>query len=280
MTLRRMVWKHRLSSGVSLGLCLGLCAPAGLPGWGGASEALARPPSRSSDASDVRDPFVVATTALTADRSEKVRVQAALVLGRAGESRGAPFLIRALADRSPTVRAMAAQSLGYVGDEQARPPLEVAARDPHPLVKRHAAAALRTLSDRLTPSPVAVKAMGDKTRKASGELRDRMRRFVTAELRGFGKGGAGAAGYTVDGAIKTLSMSGRSDMVEVKCSVELVLSTGGRAIVMMSSGEAIVQRQRRQFRPVMRSSMELEALQHAVKGASDELRQHLAANVP
>jgi hypothetical protein len=49
---------------------------------------------------------------------------------------------------------------------------------------------------------------------------------------------------------------------------------------MMSSGEAIVQRQRRQFRPTMQQGMEQDALEHAVRGASEELRQHFAANAP
>ncbi len=225
-----------------------------------------------------RDPFTAATTAVLADRSEKVRVQAALVLGRARDPRAAPFLIRALGDRSPMVRAMAAKALGDIGDESARVPLEVAVAESNPLVRRHAAAALETLADRRASAAIAVKPMGDKTRKASVKLLERMRGFVTTELHGFGKRGPGP--YTVDGAIKTLSISGRSDLIEVRCGVELVLSTGGNAIVMMSSGEAVVQRQRRQFRPAMHPSMEVEALQHAVRGASEELRQHFAANGP
>lgn len=224
------------------------------------------------------DPFVGATTALLGDRSEKIRVQAALVLGRAGDQRAVPFLLRALADRSPLVRAVAATSLGHLGDPQARPALEVASRDPNPMVRRHAVAALETLAERQAALPIVVQAMGDKTHRASGELRERMRGFVRAELRGFEKRGAG--GYMVDGAIKSLSISGHSDLIEVKCAVELVLSTGGKAIVMMSSGEAIVQKPKRQFRTLMQPSMEVEALQHAVRGASDELRQHFAANGP
>jgi HEAT repeats len=224
-----------------------------------------------------RDPFVGATTAVVGDRSEKVRVQAALVLGRAGDGRAVPFLMRALSDPSPLVRAMAAQALGHIADSNARPSLEVAARDPSPIVRRHAAAALETLAERQAVSPIAVQPMGDKTHKASNELRELMRGFVAAELRGFGKV---AGGYTVDGAIKVLSTSSVTDPVEVKCGVELVLSTAGRAIVMMSSGEAIVQRERRRFRPGMQLSMEIEALRHAVRGASEELRQHFAANGP
>jgi hypothetical protein len=225
-----------------------------------------------------RDSWVGATTAVVSDHSEKVRVQAALVLGRVGDDRAVPFLIRALSDPSTLVRAMAAKSLGHIADGDSRPSLEVATRDPSPMVRRHAAAALQTLAERQATSGITVQSMGDKTRKASGELRQRMRDFVAAEVRGFGKLGAG--GYTVDGAIKVLSISNQSDPVEVKCGVELVLSTAGQSIVMMTSGEAIVQRQRRHFRLGMQPAMEIEALQHAVRGASEELRQHFATNVP
>lgn len=226
-----------------------------------------------------QDPFTSATQALAGDRSEKVRTQAALVLARTMDPRATPFLIQALNDPSPVVRAMAAQSLGDGGDDSARAPLATATGDVSPLVRRHAAAALRAIGERQAATIIEVKPMGDQTHKASDELRQHMRRFVAWELKSWKKRAPG--GYAVDGAIKTLSTSARSDLVEVKCAVQLVLSTGnGKAIVMMSSGEAIVQRQKRQFRPVMQRAMELDALENAVRGASDELRQHFAANGP
>ena len=234
--------------------------------------AAARGPAKPRD-------FGLATSALASERSEKVRVQAALVLGRAGDVRATPFLIRALSvDVSQTVRAMAAQSLGAVGDERARQPLEAAGADDSVMVRRHAAAALVTLNGRLSANSIAINAMGDRTRRASDQLRGRMREFVTAELRGFKNRTPG--GYRVDGAIKTLAVVSRGDTIEVKCGVELVLSTWGNAIVMMSTGEAIVERQRRQVRGSVQSAMEIEALEHAVRGACQELRAHFAANGP
>jgi len=47
--------------------------------------------------------------------SFKVRVQAALLLGKLGEKDGADALIKALADENTSVRAMAAQSLAVGG---------------------------------------------------------------------------------------------------------------------------------------------------------------------
>jgi hypothetical protein len=226
-----------------------------------------------------RDPFAVATAALVGNHSEKVRAQAALVLGRNHDSRATPYLIRALGDPSPAVRAMAAKVLGDLGDDVARAPLETAAGDKNPLVRRHAAAALEALTEHAADSTIAVKPMGDVTHKASPALRDQMRRFVATELQGFKKRAPG--GYAVDGSIKALGMSTHADQIEVRCAIELVLSTGrGSAIIMMSSGEAIVQRRKKQFRPAMQPQMEEEALEHAVRGASDGLRQHFAANGP
>ena len=223
-----------------------------------------------------RDDFAVATSDLLGARSEKIRTQAALVLGRRHEARAVPFLLRALADLSPVVRAMAAQALGELGDETARPGLEVAANDKSPFVRRHAAAALVALSANEAEAVVMVKSMGDRTNRASPELREHMRLVVSHELSGFKRHAPG--GLAVDGAIKTLAVSTRGDVVEVKCAVELILSTGrGNAIVMMTTGEAIVQRQKRHFRQALQSAMEQEALEHAVHGASDELRGHFTA---
>ena len=252
--------------------CIGILVSIAISGAQARTHARGRDPVK-------HDSFTSATQALAGDRSEKVRTQAALVLGHTLDSRATPFLIQALGDRSPVVRAMAAKSLGDIGDDGARAPLATATGDSSPLVRRHAAAALQAIGERQAATIIDVKPMGDRTHKATPELRQRMRRFVAWELKGWKK--HAPAGYAVDGAIKTLSTSARSDLVEVKCGVQLVLSTGsGKAIVMMSSGEAIVQRQKRQFRPVMQPAMELDALEHAVRGASDELRQHFAANGP
>jgi phage gp16-like protein len=88
-------------------------------------------------------------------------------------------------------------------------------------------------------------------------------------------------GFEVDGAIRILSSWVRADVVEVKCGVQLVLSTGnGNAIIMMTSGEAIVEWPKRQFRPAMRPAMERDALEQAVRAAAQEIRQRFVANGP
>jgi len=241
------------------------------------------------------DPFTEATATLADAQSYKVRAQAALVLGRRGEARATPYLLRALDDPSAPVRAVAARALGMIGDPSARKRLEAATRDRDPFVRRSASAALAALSDRASGSPasvaaaplarslgavtIQVKPMGDKTHKASVHLREHMRRFVAREVESFR--GSAAHGFAIDGAIRVLDLTTKGPLVSVTCGVELILSAGSSgAIIVMSTGEATVERRVATFRSGMQTDMEQEALAHAVRGATDELRQHLAANVP
>lgn len=258
---------------LELGLGLGL-------GFRDASAA--RPPERSLNST---------AAALAEARNEKVRVQAALVLGRLRDPRAIPALTRALADRSALVRAVAAQILGEFGDlgaESARPALEVASHDPSAFVRRHAIAALERLTRVPAPRPVLeVRPMGDHTRRASPALREQMRRTVIAELAPLsqhlhqGIPLALPGGFTVDGAIRALEVKEGKREVEVRCDVQLILSTHpGQAMVLMSSGEATVQRPRGRFRSAMLREMQNDALEHAVRGAAEELRQHLTPRAP
>src|SRR3954451_17031558 len=66
------------------------------------------------------------TRALMQDPSYKVRVQAALVLGKLNDKRAVPALIQALHDENETVRGVAATSLGRLGDRSSANALMVA----------------------------------------------------------------------------------------------------------------------------------------------------------
>src|SRR6266478_5967389 len=83
--------------------------------------------------------------ALGHDRSYKVRVDAALVLGRLRQTRSIPALIGALKDPNPAVRASAAGSLGHIGSPIAKDAVAKALVDPVPLVRRRAKEALLML---------------------------------------------------------------------------------------------------------------------------------------
>jgi hypothetical protein len=270
--------------GLWLGLTLSVGLTVGAAGTGGGGPGDARwsdrlwPTGRAAAAPHSPTESLEATvTTLAQARNEKVRVQAALVLGRIRDPRGIPALTRALSDRSAVVRAVVAQVLGDLGAESARPALEVATRDDSPLVRRHAAQALRQLA-RSTPRHVLeVNPMGDRTRRASPALRERMRRAVVAELAP-PAGHPWPGSFTIDGAIRSLDVKQGRLEVEVRCDVQLILSTHpGQAIVLMSSGEATVQRPRARFRSGMLLDMQNDALQHAVRGAAEELRRHLTS---
>ena len=84
---------------------------------------------------------------LTDDSNYKVRVQAALVLGKLGDAGAVACLTRALGDQNKTVRAMSAQALGQIGDGAAQDSLRsLSRRDPDPFVRSQVEKALALLS--------------------------------------------------------------------------------------------------------------------------------------
>lgn len=236
---------------------------------------------------------------LAHERSYKVRVNAALVLGRLRQTRSVPALIGALKDPHPAVRGSAAQSLGRIGSPIARDALVKVAGDPSPLVRRQAAAALKALGGAPPPAQIAVaptapairpramrklsfevKPMGDRSHHASAALRSHMRDFLLAQLRPFGDVSPPEhqGSYAIDGVIKELGTGTRGGDVEVTCAVQLVVSRQpGGGVFLLTSGEATVQKPRRQWKPHHRATAELEALENAVRAASDDLVRHLEA---
>ncbi len=75
---------------------------------------------------------------LMQDPSYKVRVQAALVLGKLGDRRATPALIQALKDENESVRGVAATSLGKLGDRSAAAALRDATKDSSEFVRSQA----------------------------------------------------------------------------------------------------------------------------------------------
>jgi hypothetical protein len=110
-----------------------------------------------------------------------------------------------------------------------------------------------------------------------------MRDFLVEQLRPLGDVSAnapnidvGQATYAIGGVIKHLSFEHGSSDVEVRCAVQLVvMRQPGNALFLMTSGEAHVQKPKRTFRPQLQASMELEAVEGAVRGASEDLLSQL-----
>ncbi|SRR5260221_310539 len=238
--------------------------------------------------------------ALGHDRSYKVRVDAALVLGRLRQTRSIPALIGALKDPNPAVRASAAGSLGHIGSPIAKDAVAKALVDPVPLVRRRAKEALLMLGGadvdvETPPAPTLgapairprpgkklsfeVKPMGDQSQHAGQALRSHMRDFMLAQLRPYGDIAPPENGgmYAVDGVIKDLSTSTRGADVEVSCAVQLVLSRQpGGGVFLLTSGEATIQRPKHLYRPQQKPGMELEALENALRSASEDLLNQIS----
>jgi hypothetical protein len=249
--------------------------------------AIAAPPRALAQAPRIED----VEESLSRDPSYKVRVDAAIVLGRLAQPRSVPALIGALRDPHPSVRASAAYALGRFSSPAARDAVNTALRDPAPIVRHMAHEALRHLGGadestprergepsirrRSVPRPsFEVKPVGDPEHRAGPVLRSHMRDFLVDQLRPFGDvtPPENQGTYAVDGVIKSVSVASSGREVEVSCAVQLIVSrqpTGG--VFLMTSGEATVQRPRRQWRPEHRAAMELQALEAAVRGASEDL---------
>jgi hypothetical protein len=205
---------------------------------------------------------------LRSDPDYKVRLSAALNLGRLGDPRAVAPLIDALADRDRTVRGVAAAALGKLVDgrvaaelaDRALASLDRLAQDePDDVVRgeaRRSAGAIRAA--RPAPSPVGtiyveVGLMADNTKRAPevpGMMRKQAlsslsRTFVTRwptgrapselELRS-----SGATAFYVDGSLVALNVS-RSP-AKVTCSVSLLLATyPGKSMFAFVKGGAEVE---------------------------------------
>lgn len=233
---------------------------------------------------------------LVHDPSYKVRVEAALILGKLHQERSLPALIAGARDAQPAVRAASVRALGLVGAPGGRDTVVAALHDPVPTVRNLAREALRGLGgiDESTPAAPGepsirrragrqvsfeVRPVGDPRNQADPMLRSHMRDFLVQQLRPVGnvEPPEGQATYAIGGVIKTLSVARGGPDVEVTCAVQLVvMRQPGNALFLMTSGEGRVQKPKRHFRPQLQASMELEAVEVAVRGASADLISQLA----
>jgi hypothetical protein len=226
------------------------------------------------------------SNALIGDSSWRVRLQAAVVLGRLHDRRGVPALMRALTDPVETVRGMAAQVLGDLGDPAARAALERAKRDPSGFVRGQALVAINKLDggSQVVLQPhqqqrnalhVEVGGIGAKTASASPELQAHLREFITRELShtpGITLEGAPRSGFLIDSAITQLSKHNTADYVEISCEISLIVGKlPSKAMVMMTSGGATVQAPRAGWRPEHEKALQVDALEGAVRGAHENL---------
>jgi HEAT repeats len=239
----------------------------------------ASPPVRADRVDDL-------CRSLTTDPSWRVRLQAAVVLGKLKDARAVPSLLRALSDENETVRGLSAQVLGDLGDGSAKSPLERAQRDSSTFVREKATAALARLS---TPAPdtsghpaaakgalhVEIGGIGVKAQHVAPQMAIRLKEFIIRELNktpGLTLEGKPMSGFLIDSSITNVSRRTTPEWVEITCEISFVVGRlPSRAMVMMTSGGATVQAPRVGLRPERELALQIDALEGAVEGAHQNL---------
>jgi len=199
--------------------------------------------------------------AVIEDTNYKIRVQAALVLGRLADPRATQALIKALADPNKTVRGIAAQALGQVGDAVAVDPLrDLLRRETDPFVRQQAEKTLAGLSSPLgagkkakiylsfgsftggvkSAGPEAAKLIADALGKELGKLSFVTLSISAADQHNFAK--SGMQGFFIDGNITRLDDANGPSGPETNCDVKVMIARWpSKSIVSWTNAGATVQ---------------------------------------
>jgi hypothetical protein len=194
---------------------------------------------------------------LDRQKSFKVRVQAAQLLGKLGDPAGVRPLLEALTDPDKTVRWMAVQALTKLGQPSALPALKaLLGREKDPLVVAQTERALATLTK---PAPGASSAriyltfgpFSGGSRSADPASLEVLRAALKRELgkltsvtfsldgkdeKNFGR--SGQLGFLIDGNVSRLDGGGP----EINCDVKVMVAKWpSRSIILWTSAGAAVQ---------------------------------------
>jgi len=192
------------------------------------------------------------TRTLMQDASYKVRVQAALVLGKLNDRRAVPALMQALHDENETVRGVAATSLGRIGDKSSANALQVAATsDASEFVRSQARKALELVAGGgggMVAAPpkagarfyVAIgfsagnRAGAEYTRLVREALAKELQKVSSVTLSVSGGGGEPSRsvlaskhlqGFIVDGSIQRLSATPAGGQQNIDCDLKAFVAT-------------------------------------------------------
>lgn len=196
------------------------------------------------------------------DSSYKVRLQAALLLGKLGDRAGAQPLMRALSDENRMVRAMAAQSLGRLGQGDAVPALKsLLERERDGFVRGQAEKALASLG----PAPKGAGGnkiyltfgsfTGGAARISDPALLNALRSALRTELskltgvtftldgsdeKSFAR--SGRLGFLIDGNVTRLDAGAVGGAVEINCDVKIMVARWpSKSIILWTNAGAAVQ---------------------------------------
>jgi hypothetical protein len=201
---------------------------------------------------------------LMQDPSYKVRVQAALVLGKLKDKRAVPALIQALQDENESVRGVAATSLGQIGDRAALKPLQDAQGDASSFVRAQAQKSYEIIAGTTpsTPGPARAgaryyMAIGFDTKGGNAQYGQLVKDALAKELQKLPTvtlsvgGGPPTAqvlaqkrlkGFVVDGSIQRLSASKAGGQQQIDCDLRAFVATyPDRSIKMMTTEGASLQ---------------------------------------
>ena len=233
---------------------------------------------------------------LNGDANYKVRVQAALVLGKMGDASGASCLTRALEDANRTVRAVAAEALGQLGSRDSLPALrELAKSDPDPFVRTQAEKAVAVLAAAVPagggaggkakiflafgPFSGGVKqAAGEPVQIVHDTLQKELGKIPTITLAANAAPGGkpgGPAGFWIDGNISKLDDVTSGAGSETSCGVKVMVARWpSKSIISWTSAEASVQAG---SRPRDRENARRECLEATAAQLAEDLAKFLKA---
>jgi hypothetical protein len=204
------------------------------------------------------------------DPNYKVRVQAAIVLGRLADVSAVGCLVKALGDPNKTVRGIAAQALGQIGDPRAADPLRALLRtETDPFVKGQADKALLALHTSIpeanpgvgppglkkakiflsfgpftgtskTIGPEAAKTVQEILQRELGKLATVTLSLAPVDQKNFAK--SGMLGFYIDGIVTRLDDTPSGGSSETSCDVKAqVMRWPSKSLISWTNAGASVQ---------------------------------------
>jgi hypothetical protein len=194
------------------------------------------------------------------DASYKVRLQAALLLGKLGDKAATQPLVKALDDRDRLVRAMAAQSLGRIGATDAAPALKkMLDRERDGFVRGQVEKALASLGPTRSggskiyltfgsftggaarvSDPAMLNALRAALKKELSKLTGVTFTLESGEEKSFGR--SGRVGFLIDGNVTRLDDGPVGGAVEINCDVKIMVARWpSKSIILWTNAGAAVQ---------------------------------------